>query len=125
MVNDTLDILDAKVVNIGIEFEVVSEGENKFDVLEEATRTLRTELVRHYFIGERFKITDVYSILNSVRGVADTSNVKIKVKKGGRYSQTGFTIENQMSADGRYIAVPDNVALEIKFPKSDIKGSIR
>ena len=125
MVNDTVDILDAKVVNIGIDFELVSEGENRFDVLEEATRTLRTELARQYFIGERFKITDVYSVLNSVRGVADTSNVKIKVKSGGRYAQTGFNIANQMSTDGRYISVPDNVALEIKFPKSDIKGSIR
>ena len=125
MVNDTVDILDAKVVNIGIDFELVSEGENRFDVLEEATRTLRTELARQYFIGERFKITDVYSVLNSVRGVADTSNVKIKVKSGGRYAQTGFNIANQMSADGRYISVPDNVALEIKFPKSDIKGSIK
>ena len=125
MVNDTVDILDAKVVNFGVDFEVVSDGSNKFDVLEEATRTLRNELSRQYFIGERFKITDVYSILNSVRGVQEVSNVKIKVKSGGNYSQTGFNVENQKSADGRYIAVPDNVALEIKFPRTDIKGSIR
>ena len=63
--------------------------------------------------------------MNSVRGVQEVSNVKIKVKSGGNYSQTGFNVENQKSADGRYIAVPDNVALEIKFPRTDIKGSIR
>ena len=125
MINDTVDILDAKVVNIGIDFEVVSVRENKFDVIEAATAALRKEYNRSFFIGERFSITEVYSVLNSVRGVADVTNVKVKVKSGGRYAQTGFNIERQTSPDGRYIAVPDNVALEIKYPKTDIRGGVK
>jgi hypothetical protein len=125
MINDTLDILDAKVVNVGIEFEVVSDGANKFDVIEAASRKLRNEYVRPFFIGERLSITEIYSLLNSVGGVADVTNVKIVVHAGGRYAQTGFNIDNQMSVDGRYVAVPDNVALEIKFPNTDIRGSVR
>lgn len=125
MINDTVDILDAKIVNIGIEFEVISDGTNSYNVLEEATRALRQKFARQYFIGERLKITEIYSILNSARGVADVTNVKVKVKSSGRYAQTGFDIDSQTSADGRYIAVPDNVALEIKFPEADIKGSVK
>jgi len=30
-----------------------------------------------------------------------------------------------MSLDGRYLSVPDNVILEIKFPTVDIKGTVR
>ena len=86
---------------------------------------MRKEYVRPFFIGERLSITEIYSLLNSVSGVADVANVKMVVHAGGRYAQTGFNIDNQMSVDGRYIAVPDNVALEIKFPNTDIRGSVR
>ena len=125
MINDTIDILDAKVANIGIEFEVVSDGTNRFDVLEEATRTLQEKFNRDFFIGERLKITDIYTALNSARGVSDVTKVKITSKSGGRYAQTSFNVDNHMSPDGRYIAVPDNVALEIKFPGTDIRGSVK
>ena len=125
MINDTIDILDAKVANIGIEFEVVSDGSNRFEVLEEATRTLQAKFNRDFFIAERLKITDIYTALNSARGVSDVTKVKITNKKGGRYAQTSFNIDNHISPDGRYIAVPDNVALEIKFPGTDIKGSVK
>jgi hypothetical protein len=29
-----------------------------------------------------------------------------------------------LSANGRYIEVPENVALEIRYPNEDIKGTI-
>jgi hypothetical protein len=125
MINDTLDILDAKVVNIAIEFEIVADKANKFDALEEATSMLRKKFKQAFFMGERFSITKVYSILNSARGVADVTSVKIKNKRGGLYAQTGFDIDSQTSSDGRYIAVPDNVVLEIKYPKIDIRGSVK
>ena len=59
-----------------------------------------------------------------MRGVADVTDVRVVVKAGGRYSNTGFNIGSQTSDDGRYISVPDNVALEIKFPNTDIRGSV-
>jgi hypothetical protein len=126
MINDTVDILDAKVVNIGIEFEIVSnKGINKYDVLESATRTLGSKFGRSMFIGERFYITDVYTELNKVRGVADTSKVKLVSKRGANYSSSALNIDKFMSLDGRYLSVPDNVVLEIKFPKIDIKGTVK
>jgi hypothetical protein len=125
MINDTIDILDAKIVNIGIEFEIVTDGTNKFDALDEASDVLRKRMSRARFIGERFPITKIYSILNSARGVADVTSVKVVVKNGGRYATTGFNVDKHTSPDGRYIAVPDNVALEIKFPRTDIKGSVK
>ena len=126
MVNDTVDILDAKIVNIGIEFEVVSSEEiNKFEVLDSAVLALRRKFGRTMFIGERFYITDVYAELNKVRGVADTSKVKLISKRGTGYSSSTLNINQFMSLDGRYLAVPDNVVLEIKYSKIDIKGTVR
>ena len=77
------------------------------------------------FIGERFYITDVYTELNKVRGVVDTSRVKLVNKSGGNYTSSALNINQYMSLDGRYLSVPDNVILEIKFPRIDIKGTVR
>ena len=76
------------------------------------------------YIGEPFYITDIYNTLNKLTGVVDVKTVKIVNKSGGAHSNTGFNIEINKSADGRHITVPKNVALEIKYPKLDIKGSV-
>ncbi len=125
MINDTVDILDAKIVNIGIEFEVVSSEEvNRYEVLDSTIEALRAKFNRSMYIGERFYITDVFTELNRVRGVVDTVSVKLVNKTGGNYSQSTFNIDKFMSLDGRYLSVPDNVILEIKFPDIDIRGTV-
>tara|TARA_R110002012_G_scaffold315995_2_gene530479 strand:- start:80 stop:1876 length:1797 start_codon:yes stop_codon:yes gene_type:complete len=127
MINDTVDILDAKIVNVGIEFEVVASEEiNKFEVLDNATTALVNAFgSKTMFIGERFYITDVFTALNKVRGVADTAKVKLVSKRGTNYSSSTLNIDQFMSLDGRYLSVPDNVILEIKFPRVDIRGTVR
>tara|TARA_R110000824_G_scaffold207590_2_gene393076 strand:+ start:1656 stop:3452 length:1797 start_codon:yes stop_codon:yes gene_type:complete len=126
MVNDTIDILDAKVVNIGIEFTVLSDvSVNKYDVLSACTERLRADLAREMYLGERFYLTEVYKTLNRVPGVADALSAKIVNKSGGKYAQTGLSIDNFMSTDGRYLSCPDNVAFEIKYPKTDIQGTVK
>ncbi len=69
-------------------------------------------------------VSEVYSILNKVRGVVDTKNVKVVQKTGGSYASVALDIDTLMSADGRYVSVPENVVLEIKFPDKDIKGAV-
>jgi len=126
MINDTIDILDGKVVNLGIEFTILSDNDaNKYDVLESAMSDLRTKLVRDMFLGERFIITEVYKILNATRGVADVTNVKLTNKRGGKYTTTGMDVNAFISSDGRYLSCPDNVAFEIKYPLTDIKGTVK
>ena len=126
MINDTVDILDAKIINIGIEFEVISSEEvNRYEVLDNTIQALVNRFGRTMYIGERFYITDVFTELNKVRGVVDTVNVKLVNKSGGSYSQSTFNIDKYMSLDGRYLSVPDNVILEIKFPTVDIKGTVK
>ena len=126
MINDTVDILDAKIINIGIEFEVVSSEEvNRYEVLDNTIQALVNRFNRTMYVGERFYITDVFTELNKVRGVVDTVNVKLVNKSGGSYSQSTFNIDKYLSLDGRYLSVPDNVILEIKFPTVDIKGTVK
>jgi hypothetical protein len=126
MINDTIDILDARIVNIGIEFEAIAEYEqNKYILINDATQKLIELFENKQQIGEPFSITQIYTALNDVDGISDTVSVKVVQKKGQLYSDIRFDIKEQTSADGRYISVPENLILEIKYPKLDIKGTVK
>lgn len=127
MINDTIDILDAKIVNIGVDFEIIASLErNKHEVLEEALSTLKTELFNKKFdIGESFYYSDVYNILNRIDGVMDTTKVTLRTINVDNYSQIAFDVESQTSADKRFVEVPEDYILEIKFPNVDIRGVVK
>jgi hypothetical protein len=55
----------------------------------------------------------------------DTTRVDIVIKTGINYSETRFNVARATSADGRFISVPSNVIMEIKFPSNDIVGSVK
>jgi hypothetical protein len=50
--------------------------------------------------------------------------VEIINKIGTNYSTIGYAIEPHMSADGRYLVIPQNAVVEIKYPFLDIKGTV-
>ena len=76
------------------------------------------------YVGEPLYISDIYGILNKVRGVVDAKMVRIANKTGVGYSSTFVKMDDLLSADGLTAEAPENVALEIKYPASDIKGVI-
>lgn len=127
MINDTVDILDAKVINIGIEFDAISTPEsNPYEVLNEAAASLSIYYERKFEIGEPFYIGEIFSHLNRTPGILDVTRVKVTQKTGLGYSNSVlFNVDDNMSVDDRYIVVPHNAVLEIKYPSQDIKGSIR
>ena len=57
----------------------------------------------YYDIGEPFKISDVYKLLNSVSTVVDTKNVNVYPKFGVDYSSFEIQLEDLISQDGRYL----------------------
>lgn len=125
MINDTIDILNARILNVGVDFSIVADSEtNKFDILASCITKLQEYFAVLPDIGEAFYITDLYKVINDVDGVVDTKNVTIKQKTGARYAQLGYSIRDNMSADGRYFVIPEDVIVEIKYPLDDIKGVI-
>ena len=126
MVNDTIDILDGKIINLAIDYEVVGRSDmSKYETLESSKAALRKHFSRHLELGEPFWITDVYRVLKEVDGVLDVTNVNISLKSGGLYSGTIFDVTGNISSDGRYVNIPKNCIAEIRFPKDDIKGVIK
>jgi len=126
MINDTIDILDPYIINLGIDFVVKAQaGADKYDVLNRCINTIASKYNEDFFIGEPFYISEVYETLKNVNGVLDVVKVKLNNKVGGSYADTILQINTNLSSDGSYLMVPNNGIVEIKYPTQDIRGKIR
>ena len=127
MLNDTIDIMDAKIVNIGIEFEVISDTDtNKYKVLSEATEAIKSRMASaKYNISEPIRYGDIFQALKRVDGLLDVVRLKIVKKNGTSYSSADFDLDLYTTPDGRMILAPEDIIFEIKYPDSDIRGTIK
>jgi hypothetical protein len=124
MLNDNIDIYDAKILNMGFEYEIIVHPTmDKTEVLNSVQRRLASELNNKMYIGEPFYLTNIFNIINKVDGVVDTTKVTPVLKTGTGYSSAPVSIEEMKSTDGTYIQAPKNVIFEIKNFNRDIRGS--
>ena len=125
MINDSIDILDAKVVNLGIRFAaIVNNDENKSVIFSRIQGRMNDYFNEKLDIGESFSITDLYSLINRTRGVVDATYVQVLQQTGPGYATTKFNVKNNTTPDGRMVIAPKNVVFEVKFPQRDIKGTL-
>jgi len=126
MLNDTVDILDAFIINLGVEFIITPAiGEDKYLILDRAIVAIQAYFQNEYYIGESLSISDIYSELKKVTGVLDVTNVKIVNKTGTQYASTQFEVDSNISPDGSSLICPNNCVFEIKFGATDIRGKVR
>ena len=127
MMNDTIDILDAKIVNFGVNFKVLSDlNVNKYDVLETCRRNVMRYFINNAFeIGEPIYITESSKVLKNTPGIVDVLSISLVNKTGGRYSNVYVNLVKNKTKDGRIVRIPEDHIFEVKDPRVDIKGSIR
>ena len=126
MVNDTVDILDAKIINYGVNFEIVPDLDvNRYVLLDNCINILAERMAVKKNIGEAIDIAEIYKILNDIPGVVDTSYVELINKTGGIYSSLYYDINSNLSDDGRFLMIPEDTIAEMLTPTSDITGVIR
>ena len=126
MISDTIDILDAEIVNFGVDYEVMIDiSANRFSVISKCTERLARLLSTKNDIGEYISITDIYKELQKVQGVVDVTSVEVALKSGGIYSESNYDFDSALSADSRRVLAQPNVIFELKYPNLDIRGSIR
>jgi len=126
MVSDVVEITDAKIINLGINFTAIGDlDKNRSAILQDCIEAIAILYSNKAEIGEAFYITDVYKTLKDVDGVIDVVDVGVVTKNGSNYSSISFDINDNLSEDGRSIVMPRNVIYEIKYPTLDIKGAIK
>ena len=125
MINDIINIQDAKIANIAIEFTVQSYANaNKFLVLAECYSALRQKFLTKLNLGEPLLIDEIYKTLNLLPSVVDTKKIKIKNKTSTGYSSYVFDIDSNLSSDNKKLEVDISTILEIKYLEKDIIGHV-
>lgn len=125
MINDNVNILDAKVVNIGVRFTVQAEaGFNKNQVLADCMFELKRRFSTKYDVGEQVQISEIYKLLNKLPSVNDVKSVTLFNITDSNYSQINFDIEDNLTMDKRTLNIPEDTIVEIKYPSTDIIGGV-
>ena len=97
MINDTIDILNPYIINLGIEFSIKTvPGADKKAVIGQCVRSLGARFNNNYYIGESVQISDIYSVLKNVRGVLDVLKVRLMNKTGTNYSSATINIDKNL-----------------------------
>jgi hypothetical protein len=126
MINDTIDIIDPYILNLGIEYSIKGKpGVDKKAVIGRCNRALARNFNNNYYIGESIKISDIYNTLNNIAGVLDVLKVRLIKRTGPNYSSSTIDLNKNLSPDGDSLIVPKNAIVEFKFPAVDFIGRAR
>lgn len=138
MINDFVEINDAKVVNIAIDADLYID-ENNFnarEIKEEAIRVIQEYFdVNKWQMGQHIFISQIVDILRDVPGVINIVDLKFYNLQLGEYSETKHFqatgtetliqetggIKTQFEFIGNSILGPSLSMFEIKFPEKDIR----
>jgi len=124
IITDTVDILDTKIINFGINFNImIDPNANKVEVLDKVKNYLQKVYASKPQIGEAFNILNVYREIRKIKDVLDIKEIKIRNITDLGYSQLPFNIEQNLTNDGNMIKIPKNAIWEIKNPINDIVGT--
>ena len=126
MLNDSIDIYDPYIINIGFTFYIsVESSYDKQVVLNDCFNALNRMFSEKMYIGEPLYVSKIYRELNKLDGVIDVQNVIFNVKNSANYASSPISLQELMSNDGTYLKTPKNAILEVKFANLDIKGVAR
>jgi hypothetical protein len=127
VIGDSVNIKDAFIVNIGIDFEIiVLPNFNSNDVILACINALIVRFaIRNWQINQPIILSELFVLLSNVTGVQSIKDIKISNKVGtsNGYSQYAYDI-NGATVNGVIYPSLDPMIFEVKYPLTDIKGRI-
>lgn len=125
MLTDAVNIRDAFVVNIGVEYEVVVLPEyNAREVLVKVQEAVKAFFdISRWTINQPIELSKLYTAIDRVKGVQSAENIKIVNKVDGSYSNIAYDVEGARKRNVIYPSY-DPMIFEVKFPDRDIVGRI-
>jgi hypothetical protein len=129
VISDTIDIIDAKILNLAIDFDVIGMSDvSKYQVLTDCLNAIKELFINKPMIGQPFLLNDIMLALKKVDSVLDVKDIRVYKKIGSKYSSISLNVDSSIGScktpDESSIEIPLNVVWEIKFPDSDINGKV-
>jgi hypothetical protein len=127
MIGDNIEIRDAYIINIGVNFEIIVLPEyNNNEVLLSCISSLQSYfLLDKWQLNQPIMMRDLYILLDKIKGVQTVKNVSIVNKAGTStgYSQYAYDIEGATQNQIIYPSLDPSI-FELKYPNQDIKGKV-
>ncbi len=127
MIGDNIEIKDAFVINIGIDFEiVVLPNFINSQVILACIDSLQEYFnVNNWQMNQPILIRDLYIRLDRIEGVQTVKNIMFSNKAGesAGYSKYAYDIDGATQNQVIYPSLDPSI-FEIKYPQQDIKGRV-
>ena len=127
IIGDTINIKDAFVINIGVDFEIIVRPNfNSNEVLRNCINSLIQYFnIDNWQINQPIILKEIEVRLDRIEGVQTVKKVQITNKVGTSlgYSQYAYDIE-QATLNSTIYPSLDPMVFEVKNPSTDIKGRV-
>ena len=127
MINDSIDIKNAYIINIQCSFEiVVNPNFNNSETLTLAITGLQDYFnIDNWQINEPIIIQNIYVLLSKIPGVQIVKNIEISNLTGASLGYSDFAYDTT-SATINGVVYPsiDPMVFEVKYPNQDILGKV-
>jgi hypothetical protein len=127
MIGDNIEIRDAFIINIGVDFEIIVLPEyNNNEVLLACIATLQDYFnISNWQLNQPILIRDLYILLDKIKGVQTVKSINISNKAGttSGYSQYAYDISSATQNNVIYPSLDPSI-FEVKYLNQDIKGRV-
>ena len=127
MIGDNIEIRDAFIINIAIDFEILVLPEyNNSEVLLACITALQDYFnINKWQINQPILLRDLYILLDRIKGVQTVKNISLTNKAGttSGYSQYAYDIAGATQNQVIYPSLDPSI-FEIRYPNTDIKGKV-
>jgi hypothetical protein len=127
LISDAIEILDAQVINLKVEFSVVVDpGYQKNTVIQKIISKLKPILdLKMYQIDQPIIMTTLMNTVINTPGVLSLTGLELNCMRGivddRLYSDVSFNVA-QNSAKGLVVGPPGSI-FEVRYPNHDIVGN--
>jgi hypothetical protein len=127
MINDSIRIKDGRIVNIGVDFELlVLPNYNSNEVISQCIIQLQNYFnIDKWQINQPIILRELYILLDKVEGVQTVKNINITNKVGENLGYSKFAYDIKGATKNNIIYPSLNPCIfEVKFPSDDIRGKV-
>ena len=127
MIGDNIEIRDAFIINIGVNFEIiVTPNSNNNEVILNCISAIQEYFnLDKWQINQPIMVRDLYILLDKVKGVQTVKLITIENKAGTSlgYSPYAYDIIGATQNNVIYPSLDPSI-FELRYPQQDIKGRV-
>lgn len=128
LVSDAIDVLDAVIVNIGVNYTVtIEKGYRQEVVLSNINNRIRKYFdIKQMQINKPIIVGEIENIILNVPGVVTVISMDVIGKSGiiGGNAYSSFDFNARQNLDRGFIFPPNGGIFELKYSKDDIVGQV-